>query len=1769
MKFWLGALDIEAATILSPYAQVMQQLLDSGSAMAQNQRGFNVLLIRPEDWVRDRTAADRESNASHLREVAREFISALRALRARTDAPTLVFLCPASSELAQPDRQMLTDIERDLAAQSSALPNTYSWTDLELRKLYPTDSREDPRSDRIGHIPYTQEYFAAIAALITRRIATSLKPRCKVVAVDCDNTLWRGVCGEDGPDGVEIAAGYMELQRMLVRLHDAGVLLCLCSKNNAEDVSRVFAARPGMPLREEHFVSSRVNWESKSSNLQSLAAELDLALGSFIFIDDSPIECAEVRAHCPEVLTLQLPQAAAEIAHFVDHVWAFDLLSVTDEAKRRTQMYRQNRARNQALTHATDLDEFLATLELQVEVGPMQRTQLARVAELIQRTTQFNLTGIRRHATELEALRRAGDVDIWVVNVADRFGDYGLVGAILFRTRRATIEVDTFVLSCRALGRGVEHRIVNELAQLARRAGCSSITLRYRQTARNAPARKFLEQSFQQWEITQSERRLDASERWFEAPVELVALWGKHPVCSDEVLSNAEAARTVIVKSDADQARFATLWHETALKLSRVADMLTAVGEATARLRQPTGSYVAPRTPAERAIAEIWRDILGLQQVGVGDDFFDLGGDSLLAVRAIARIGSVLSKEISIYDFFEGPTVEAVALKLADAATRASSIQQSEAEGPAPLSSTQERVWFIDRLEGSSIAYHIAVTLNIEGELHRVALQEALNALLERHQALRTVVTEVGGKAAQKVRPATAFALRVADLQELAPRPQQQAMQRCVEEELRAPFDLREGPLIRGVLLQTAVNQHLLLLVMHHIVSDGWSVNVLLRELGIFYDKQCGRQSPELPPLPLQYVDYARWQRQAASDSRAGERLGYWVRHLRGAPALLELPTDRPRPQMQSHRGATLPVTVDLELTRALKSLSRRHELTLAMTLQVAWAILLARLSGQNDVVIGMPVTNRPRSELEGLVGFFVNTVAVRMCMDDDPGVAQLLRRSKGTLLDAYSHQDVPLDHVVEALQPVRSLSHSPLFQVMFDWPAPFSESPGWAGLVVTPGYEALDTAQFDLSLSLQESPEGIVGGLNYATDLFDEATIGRWIRSFMSLLEAVVGDQEQPVSRLPLLLSEERRQLLEHFNATSSAYRRDKVIHELIEEQAERTPHAAAVTYEGQSLTYAELNARANQLSRHLRGLGVEAGKLVGICVERSLEMLIGLLGVWKAGAAYVPLDPSYPAERLQYMLTDASPLVVLTQAKLRDRLPATSAEVLALDSDWRKIGDNASHRLGSSGLLADRLAYVLYTSGSTGQPKGVMIDHASILNLHHGLDQLYRRTRGCARVALNASFNFDASVQQFVQLIDGRTLHLVPYEARRDPRLLLEFLKDHHIEAIDCTPSQCKSWVAAGLLERNATSLRLVLVGGEPIEIELWKRLASCAHIDFYNVYGPTECTVDSTAARITGDMTAPHIGTPMPNRRIYVLGAGLQPAPLGVVGEIYIGGDGVGRGYLNRPELTLERFMRDPFGADPWSRMYKTGDLGRWRADGVIECLGRNDHQVKIRGFRIELGEIEAQLLRHERVKEAVVVAREDAPGEKQLVAYVASHEGSSPPSAEELRTHLHATLPAHMAPSAFVHMESMPLTPNGKLDRQALPAPERGAYASQRYHAPQGDVEETLAEIWRSLLQVQRIGRQDNFFELGGHSLLVMQAIARIESQWSLDIPMRSMFDCPTLSEFAAHIEELRSSQLLERVAAGGAEIEDLLETLASMPESRARELLQETTAQRGL
>jgi amino acid adenylation domain-containing protein len=1174
---------------------------------------------------------------------------------------------------------------------------------------------------------------------------------------------------------------------------------------------------------------------------------------------------------------------------------------------------------------------------------------------------------------------------------------------------------------------------------------------------------------------------------------------------------------------------------------------------------QASQTYVeAAPTPIEQTITTAWAELLKQPQVDVQSNFFALGGDSLLAIQCVSRVREKLPVNLSLSDFFQHPTIAAQATLIrqrlcpnngapaeSGVAWEKALLQQLGPRAveeaipprnrslPCPLSPAQERLWFMEQLNSGVPVYNESEAVRLVGKLDIEAMELALNAIIARHEILRSTIRVIGGQPVAVAHESWPLEFKRIDLGAMSASEREAEVQRLLVSEPRRPYDLESSPGIRTTLVRLGPEEHVFILMMHHIICDWSSEGVLWRELSAFYRALLRGEPLNLPPLPIQHGDYAAWQKQQMAEGAFADDLAYWEENLRGAPGLLELPTDRPRPVAITYRGTRKRFQIGSMLVQALRDCSRREKISLFTFFTAALDTLLYRYTGSEDVLVGLPLADRDRPELQSVIGFLLHVHALRTRLSGDMTFRELLARVQKGVLDLYSHCSPPFDQVVSRVQPERNPSYTPLFQVMINWRDRDQQLSfiGMDGLEVESLLAETGTSKFDLTLMLTDDGDDISLEMEYNTDIFDDARIVRMVGHYQTLLEAVADEPNRRLAELPMLTDAEHQQLLIDWNQTAVGYPKDRCVHELVEEQAEHTAEAVAAVFESTQLTYRQLNDRANQLAHHLQKLGVGPDTLVGICLERSVEMVVGLLGILKAGGAYVPLDPGYPKERLAFMVNDSGAPVLLTHQGLRDQLQVENpnCQILCLDADWGTISRSPT-RNPISGVSPENLAYVLYTSGSTGRPKGVEIEHRALTNFLCSMAQEPGLSETDVLLAVT-TLAFDiAGLELFLPLITGARIELASRETAQDGAALARTLSSSGATTMQATPATWRLLFESGW--KGDRSLR-VLCGGEAMDRDLAARLIStCGSV--WNMYGPTETTIWSSVARIESDELT--IGRPIANTQMYVLDGNREPMPIGIVGELWIGGEGIARGYLGRPELTAEKFVQNPFGK---GRLYKTGDLARYRSDGAIELLGRIDSQVKIRGFRIELGEIETVLRQHPSVQESIVIAREDIPGDKRLVAYLVvrdhtpgdkrltrhavNRNGAANPS--ELREFLRAKLPDYMVPGTFVTLEALPLTPNRKVDRKALPRPEFEAVADEsKFVAPSTPTEIVLARIWCEVLGLKHVGIHDNFFESGGHSLLAVRIFSEIEKEFGDRPPLATLFQAPTIEKLAAFLDD---------------------------------------------
>ncbi|ARU60334.1 non-ribosomal peptide synthetase [Tumebacillus avium] len=1160
--------------------------------------------------------------------------------------------------------------------------------------------------------------------------------------------------------------------------------------------------------------------------------------------------------------------------------------------------------------------------------------------------------------------------------------------------------------------------------------------------------------------------------------------------------------------------------------------------------RQELGAgYVAPQTELQAHLCSIFADVLGLDDVGAEDDFFELGGDSITATQVMSRLRASVNGNVNLKIVFEQPNAvqlaaafEAQGWTVAVAGQQQMVIEPVGRDQDLPLSFTQERLWFVQQMDAESAVYNEPYAYRLTGELDADALQTALTQVVQRHETLRTSFGLVGDLPVQRIAPDADLQLELIDLTDVPGEQREALLQAKLTEQSRVPFSFEKAPLIRVVLFRVNVDEHVLFINLHHIITDGWSGVVFLEELGLAYEAALENGANPLGKLPFQYADFVVWQRKWLESGEIDAQLPFWKAELAGAQTLLQLPTDHPRPALPTYEGDRLHFSIPAKLAAQVAELGQEADASLYMVLLAAYNILLHRYSRQQDILVGSPIANRTMPGLDRLIGFFVNMIVLRSEFDGELSFAEYLQAVKERCLNVYNHQDVPFDRLVRELQVERNQAHAPLTQVVFAFQNKLEETLALRGLDVSPLEVNAGTSRYDLTLFLTETESGALSGIfEYNTGLFKRETMERMQENFVTLLESIVAEAAQKISELPIV-SEGQRAQLAAWNDNSVEFPSHRVLHELIEEQVQKTPHLAAAVYQEQEITYLELEERANKLAHALIKQGVGPDRVVGVCVQRSLELVIALYAVLKAGGAFLPLDPEAPLQRLKGIIEDSQAVVCLTQEALREKVWHEEVPFLFLDTDWAQI-DQESAEKPNVQVTPDNMISVYYTSGSTGKPKGVVSQHLGWVNRMCWMQNHFQLQQG-ESVLQKTTLTFDDSaVEFFWPLMVGGRIALIEPGAQVDPRAMIDDAIRYEVVHIQFVPSML-NLVLDELTEedkKGLCSLRSTLSSGEALSPTTVRRFFEKMPGSLNNTWGATEVSIDSTIHVCTADDLleegAVCVGKPIDNNRCYVLDEHLQPVPVGVSGDLYLAGIGVAKGYLNDPERTLKAFMDDPFV--PGERMYKTGDLGYCRPDGSLKFIGRADNQVKIRGMRVELGEIEAALLKHDNVKEALVIVH-DTDGLKRLVGYVVALDAAQGLSMEELRNMTRDLLPDYMVPSFLMQLDAMPLNANGKADRKQLPMPDRLPHqSSAEFVEPEGPVQEVLADIWMDILKLEKVSAGDDFFDLGGHSLLATQVVSRIRGQFSVELPLRTLFAKPLFHEMAEEVET-RLMEMLENM-----------------------------------
>ncbi|WP_188892371.1 non-ribosomal peptide synthetase, partial [Paenibacillus radicis (ex Gao et al. 2016)] len=1720
LRWWSRQFDIELRVQFAPYHQVFQQLVNSDSLFAANIDGLNIALIRFEDWIREEQSEDDEDLSLKLLGYYYELTQAIK--ESDFSSPLFIGILPPSSNsrFSSMVMKQLNNLNQKLLLTFKDTPNVYVKDFYAIESIYQIEKPYNEIGDKIGHIPYSDEYYAALGTMLARNIRAYMMRRFKVFALDCDNTLWKGICGEDGYDGVEITENHQLFQKLLLGKIEEGFLLALCSKNNESDVWDVFDHNAAMVLKREHIVAHRINWESKSANLRKIASDLNVSSDSIIFIDDSLTECMEVMTNCPEALALKLPGDEQAFVPFMNHVWALDIHKVTQEDQERSAMYTAENRRKEASVNDT-YHQYLERLQIKMSIRRIQPAELTRAAQLTSRTSQFVLSSIPRDERELMQLAQDPDYRIWTIRVSDKFGNYGLCGLVIARVLSDSLRIDTFLLSCRVLGRKIEEAVLVCVKHFCEEEDRTLLECTYKDNGRNAPFLTFLQNSG--WQCASGESgtlhgRLETGSIADEIPyVDVVEDLGAECVAAKDslVITQAQSIEPYSQNFQSDDWSF-TLVNEDQLIHKAY---LTPLNYPTAEklLQIPFGVFVhspSDLQEVEDKLRSLWRRYLKRDDIADSDSFFNLGGNSLTAALFVSRISEQFEVELSLPEFFRKPTILEVAALIRGADSivyqRIEPIaQQTEYE----VSSAQKRMYVLQQAVGASTHYNMPQHIVITGPLVRSRLAAALQSLVSRHESLRTSFAMKDGKPVQRIHASVPFELAYEEKDETEISAQ-------IISDFVHPFDLGQAPLFRAKLIHLAGKiggeQYSLLLDMHHSISDGVSMNWFIADLWRLY------RGDTLPELTLQYKDYAAWQQRQVQSEALQKQRQYWLDMLGGELPTLDFPADFARPSVQQFGGSEIIFQTDQAVAEKLRRLASESASTLYMVLLASYQVLLAKYTGQEDIMVGTPVAGRSHADTHEMTGVFVNTLVMRGSPKGGKIFRQYLAEVREQSLLAFEHQDYPFEALVEQLHVKRDLSRNPLFDTMFILQNAEASEYSVEGLAIRAEAVESHVSKFDFSMEAWERQDTIAWRLEYSTALFERGSMERLSQHFLHLLEVIAANPDTELQQLNGLSAAERKQIVEAFNATAADFPREQTIHGLFEAQAARIPEQTAVSLGSESLTYGELNAKANRLARTLRDAGIGADSLVGLMAERSLDMIVAVMAILKAGGAYVPFDPAHPEARIRYMLEDSGAKLLLTQTHLKEHVSFYKGQVIVLE-DEAAYGSDGSDLEAASG--PEHLAYVIYTSGTTGQPKGVMIEHHSVVNRLHWMQKAYPLTDGDVLLQ-KTPVTFDVSVWElFWWAIAGQQLRLLPPQGEKDPRMIVETIAQGQVTVIHFVPSMFQMFLLE--MERSgnrglsqAASLKTIFVSGEALPLpqaEAFFRLFG-ERVQLVNLYGPTEATVDVSHLRCEPGMTRMTIGKPIDNNRLLIVNTNGQLQPIGVTGELCIAGEGLARGYLNRAELTAEKFASSPLTGG--ERMYRTGDLAKWLPDGNVEYAGRIDHQVKIRGYRIELGEIESQLMKHDDVQQAIVLDKTDDSGQRYLSAYIAA---SREISVSEWRAYLSASLPEYMIPAQFIQVNAIPLTPNGKADRKALLQLVGEPSIGAPYEPPGNTIEAALAELWQEVLAVDRVGVYDRFLEAGGHSLKAIMMIARIEKAFGIELPLRQFFIMPTIREIAAYIQ----------------------------------------------
>jgi amino acid adenylation domain-containing protein/FkbH-like protein len=1685
-NFWSKKFDMDYKLSFSSYNQVIQDLLDITSPLYRK-NGLNLILVRFEDILRFLTSNTQDSEIETIEKNFEKIVSIIK--NSNFIIPTFIAVFkPIDNHLSKKLNLLYEEFILSLKDKN----NIFMIDFRELDKLYQVEKTFDAHTNKTGHIPFTDDYLWAMGSFISRQVYALHHPHFKVIALDCDNTLWKGIVGEDGALGVDISCGYLELQKFVLTKEKEGFLIVLNSKNNESDAWEVFDENTNMLLTREHIVHSKINWQPKSQNLKEMAKELNLGLNSFVFLDDNPLECAEVIKNAPEVLSLPLPKNPNTFKTFLGHIWALDKIKITKEDETRTKMYQAETQRNQD-SEKLSLDDFLASLELKIYMNKMLPSQLARTSQLTQRTNQFNVSTIRRDESDIENIINDDHSVCWTVNVEDKFGSYGLVAVVISTKKAQVLYLDTFLMSCRVLGRGVEKSILAGLKQYAKVFDLNEIEMSFYPTQKNKPALNFIEENA--FEIKEIFKTHTVYGLIIENLPDVASFVSFHFNEGITTLKNDEGINTQvlipIVETENGRNHFNdfnfnflnTMLDEEIRKLQhrkfyepiiyhKASDRVQLL-EQNSMTKNIRHEFVPAKNKSQQQLVNIYQELLNIKSIGIKDNFFELGGHSLLATRVLSRVYQTFEISLTLRDIFDNPTIETLDKLLNNTNEE---IQTNIIKAPImeryPLSMMQKRVWLIDQMGGGT-AYNMPLALEVKGNFNSEKFISSINEIVKRHEILRSKIVLVDAEPQQEVE-------KELTLNILVEQKKTKKILKEIEQDASIAFDLSALPLLRVKIYKLTKNRHVIYFNMNHIISDGWSMGIITKEISSLYNNE------PLPQLGLQYKDFSYWQQELFLSNKLVDEKDYWINKLKGTIEPLNFPTDYSRFKEQSFNGETLTLDLSKEL-ETINKFSKKQQTTLFMFLVTSIKIILARYTMQNDIVLGYPVSGRNRIELENQIGFYANTLILRNHIDFNSDFIELLHQIKTSLLEAYTHQDYPFEKILEELNVSRDLSRSPLFDYAISLNSDDEEMLRFGKSRIKPFNFDFNMAQFDMSFNFVSLSSNLYLNLNYNSDLFKRKTIKRFLKHIHNLMINLLEEPAVEIKNINFLSKKEMKS-----NFSSSPITETSII-ERFKEQVSKTPYNKALIYDNTMINYQRLDEISSNLAERLvTELKIKSSDRVAFSLEKRFSP-IAILAILKVGATFIPINRELPQNKIDYIVQDSQAKALLEEE-----------DILISIKSQKIISFKENTDLNTS-------SYVIYTSGTTGNPKGVEVSQKSLSNLLNWyIDDFNINER--SKVLLMIPPSFDASIKNILApLIVGG--EVIISTDKFDPYSIVEDIQLHAVNLINCVPSAFSAVLDALNNDYNkVNSLKYLAFGGEALDLSLFRDFYFNNNIKIFNIYGPTEATDISTLYQVKKDdftKKSIPIGKAITNSRVYIVDKFNNIVPQGVIGEIIIAGEGVANGYVNNKELTDEKFKKSlEFG-----RYYKTGDLAKYGKSGNLKFLGREDDQVKIRGNRIELKEIESQLMEKNEIESAIVLVHNNI-----IIAYIKVYEEID---LNEIRNYLKERLLSYMIPSDFILIENIPLTSNGKIDKKSLLSIQKNIILE--------DMDNNLSTVQKEILSIfenllnKKVFLGDNFFEIGGESLNAVKVISQINREFKKNLKLSYIFEYQIIEEFILHLD----------------------------------------------